>query len=72
MLMAARVDASGSAVKVIDVTPLFPVALTGPRGNVGVMPGGQRFLINTPVTIEQPTALPPPTVVMNWPAWRSK
>ena len=72
MMMAARVDASGSAVKVIDITPLFPVTATGPRGNYGVMPGGQRFLINVPASAEQVATLPPPTVVINWPAWRGK
>lgn len=72
MMMAARVDASGAAVKVIDVKPLFPVSLTGPRGNYAVMPGGQKFLLNTPASTDQPATLPPPTVVINWPAWRGK
>ena len=72
MLMAARVDASGSAVKVIDIKPLFPFTPAGARGTYGVMPDGQRFLINTPASTDQPATLPPPTVVINWPSWRGK
>jgi Tol biopolymer transport system component len=71
MMMAARVDARGSAVKVIDIKPLFPVSPVGLRGNYGVTPDG-RFLINVPVSSDQPATLPPPTVVINWPAWRGK
>ncbi len=71
-MMAARVDASGSAVKVIDITSLFRFTPTGPRSNFAVMPGGQRFLINTPVSADQPTTLPPPTVVISWTNWRGK
>jgi hypothetical protein len=36
------------------------------------MPDGQRFLINTPASTDQLVTLPPPTVVINWPAWRGK
>jgi hypothetical protein len=36
------------------------------------MPDGQRFLINTPASTDQPAALPPPTVVINSPSWRGK
>jgi eukaryotic-like serine/threonine-protein kinase len=71
MMMAARVDARGSAVKVIDIKPLFPITPIGQRGTYGVTPDG-RFLINVPASSDQPTTLPPPTVVINWPAWRGK
>ena len=71
MMMAASVDASGSAVKVIDIKPLFPVTPTGPRGPYSVMPDGQRFLINT-LASRAPATLPPPTVVINWPKLRGK
>lgn len=70
-MMAARVDARGAAVKVLDITPLFPVTIAGSRGVYGVMPGGQKFLISTP-SADQTATLPPPTVVINWPAWRGK
>ena len=72
MMMAASVDASGSAVKVIEINSLFPVRPAGPRGPYGVMPGGQRFLINTLASTATPAMLPPPTVVINWPSWKGK
>jgi Tol biopolymer transport system component len=71
MMMAARVDARGPAVRVLDIKPLFPVSPVGQRGNYAVTPDGQ-FLISVPVSSDQPTSLAPPTVVINWPQWRNR
>ena len=53
--------------------PALPVHASRCReATYGVMPDGQRFLINTPASTDQPATLPPPTVVINWPSWRGK
>ena len=71
-MMAARVDATGSAIKTIEITTLFRVTPAGPRANYAVSKDGQRFLVNTQAVSDPPASLPPPTVVINWLAWKGK
>lgn len=67
-MMAARVDGRGSAIRRLDVTPLFTVITASGRSAYAAAPDGKRFLINVPVgTTETPA---PATVVVDWPALR--
>lgn len=70
-LTAARVDAQGAAVRVLDIQPLFPANPTPGRSFYAVSQDGQRFLVNT-MAVAQNAPVPPATVVVDWPASRSR
>jgi len=68
-LMAARVDATGAAVRRLEVKALFPVTIAAVRSAYAPAPDGQRFVINTPAGTESKQAAPP-VIVIDWPALR--
>ena len=68
-LKAARVDASGPAVKVLNVRTLFPVTIAAIRSAYAPSPDGQRFLVNTPAGTD-PRPAAPPVIVIDWPTLR--
>jgi Tol biopolymer transport system component len=68
-LMAARVDATGAAVKRLAVSPLFPVTIAGVRRPFEPSRDGQRFLVNTPVGTD-PVPAQSPIFIIDWPALR--
>ena len=68
VLKAARVDATGPSLKLLEVKTLFQVTIAAVRSAYAPAPDGQRFLINTPAG-DQPAAAQP-IVVIDWPAMR--
>jgi hypothetical protein len=69
-LMVARVDATGPAVKRLEVRPLFPVTLGGGvRMAYAPSSDGRRFLVNTAAGTD-PRPASPPIVVTDWLALR--
>jgi dipeptidyl aminopeptidase/acylaminoacyl peptidase len=65
MLTVARVDGQGSALRVLEIQPLFPINPVGARSTYAVSPDGQRFLVNTPGA--NPNSAPEPaTIVVDW------
>jgi Tol biopolymer transport system component len=66
-LTVARVDATGAAVKRLDVKTLFPVTVGGARRPFEPSKDGQRFLINTSIGADA-VAAQSAVVVIDWPA----
>jgi hypothetical protein len=66
VLMAARVDGSGAALNVLELTQLGRIGPGAQRNWFAVAPDSKRVLVNSTIAPTQTNPRPPLTVVLDW------